>query len=219
MTAFFLAGLPISSNGIVTIIFSYKKSQFLDKAPFSFSYKSNQYLPKSSQTYTRISTMSNARTNDAWRARIQQGRIYASGSFKNVWEGTYTEGPGSGQRCVAKEFKAGSVYEDHYFEEEMNIIRRSQAIVDDSDAAGVLGNNRRILLNTPSVWTSDLSEQKALVEPMIDNFEKFNSNTGWATNSGGEWAEAMQAVSHFSYHDSRGQILLCDLQGGVYRDG
>jgi hypothetical protein len=122
--------------------------------------------------------MSNARTNDAWRARTQEGRIYASGSFKNVWEGTYTEGPRSGQRCVAKEFKTGSVYEDHYFEEEMNIIRRTQVIVDDFDAAGVLGNNRRILLNTPSVWTSDLSEQKALVEPMIVNFRKVQQQHG-----------------------------------------
>ena len=29
----------------------------------------------------------------------------------------------------------------------------------------------------------------------------------------------MQALSHFSYHSSGGRYVLCDLQGGVYRDG
>lgn len=29
----------------------------------------------------------------------------------------------------------------------------------------------------------------------------------------------LQALSHYSYHVSSGQYTLCDLQGGVYRDG
>ena len=29
----------------------------------------------------------------------------------------------------------------------------------------------------------------------------------------------IQAVSHFSYHTSGGQFVLCDLQGGIYHDG
>jgi hypothetical protein len=29
----------------------------------------------------------------------------------------------------------------------------------------------------------------------------------------------MQALSHYSYHTSGGQFLVCDLQGGIYRDG
>lgn len=32
------------------------------------------------------------------------------------------------------------------------------------------------------------------------------------------WSDVMQALSHFSYHTSNGEYLLCDLQGGVYRD-
>ena len=60
---------------------------------------------------------------------------------------------------------------------------------------------------------------KSLVEPMIENFEKFNSNTGWADMTGGASSEAMQALSHFSYHNSSGQFLLCDIQGGVYSNG
>lgn len=29
----------------------------------------------------------------------------------------------------------------------------------------------------------------------------------------------MQALSHFSFHATKGQLLFCDLQGGVYKDG
>ncbi|KAH9219853.1 kinase-like domain-containing protein [Leptodontidium sp. 2 PMI_412] len=163
--------------------------------------------------------MSNSRTNNSTRASINKDAIFASGTFKNVWTGIYTAGDRSGQRCVAKEFKTGSVYEAGYFEEEMNIIRGTQRIVDDFDSAGVLGTGRRILLNTPEIWTYEMSQQKLLLEPMIENFEKFNSNTGWASVTGSEWSDAMQALSHFSYHNSNRQLLLCDLQGGVYQDG
>lgn len=162
--------------------------------------------------------MSNARTNDATRANINRNTVFASGTFKNVWLGIYTQGARRGQRCVAKEFKTGSVIEEHYFEEEMNIVQRTQEIIDDFDNAGVIGN-RRILLNTPEIWEYTDDGVLNLCEPMIHNFEKFNSNSGWASLTGSEWSEAMQALSHFSYHDSNRQFLLCDLQGGVYSDG
>jgi len=161
--------------------------------------------------------MSHSRTNNAWKATIQRDTIYASGTFKNVWQGTYTEGARKGQRCVAKEFKTGSVYEDHYFKEELEIIHHSQEIIDEFHAAGLI--NKDIMLNTPEIWQYEYTENKVLIDPMIENFEKFNSNTGWAPVTGGAWSHAMQALSHFSYHNSNGEFLLCDLQGGAYRDG
>lgn len=150
-------------------------------------------------------------------ATVNKARLFASGTFKNVYAGNYTEGARAGQECVSKEFKTGSVYEAHYFEEELNIIRHTQAVINDWHDARVI--DKRILLNTPAIWTETETGAKALVEPMIENFEKFNSNSGWAPITGGVWSEAMQALSHFSYHNSGGQLLLCDLQGGSYRDG
>ena len=50
------------------------------------------------------------------------------------------------------------------------------------------------------------------------NYAKFNSNSGWADDSL-PWPRVMQALSHFTYHISNGQCVLCDLQGGVYHDG
>ena len=52
-------------------------------------------------------------------------------------------------------------------------------------------------------------------EPFIQNYTKFNSNSGWADDST-PWPRVMQALSHFSYHITSGQFVLCDLQGGIY---
>ncbi|CAD6452533.1 f29ab76f-7bac-4ac2-b085-9c8a1e4ffa76 [Sclerotinia trifoliorum] len=166
--------------------------------------------------------MSHRRLNQSRRAEIDTSEIFASGTFKNVWAGRYTEGPRKGQACVSKEFQTGSVISEHYFEEELEIIRRTQEIVDDFHAAGII-DNRDIIVNTPSIWTYEANAGtkagvKSLVEPMIENFEKFNSNTGW-TGQDTVWNDAMQALSHFSYHDSDGGFLLCDLQGGSYSNG
>lgn len=161
--------------------------------------------------------MSYSRTNDSHSADIDKTKIFASGAFKNVWKGTYTVGSRKGQPCVAKEFKTGSVYDEHYFEEELNIIRRTQIIIDDFHAARII--DKTIFLNTPQIWTYNDDGTKTLVEPLILNFEKFNSNTGWASLTGDAWSKAMQALSHFSYHKTNGQLLLCDLQGGMYQDG
>ena len=43
-----------------------------------------------------------------------------------------------------------------------------------------------------------------LVEPYIENFMKFNSNSGKAEDV----YEVMQALSHFSYHHSEGEMCL-----------
>mmetsp|Transcript_16236 Transcript_16236/g.35102 ORF Transcript_16236/g.35102 Transcript_16236/m.35102 type:complete len:228 (-) Transcript_16236:450-1133(-) len=74
--------------------------------------------------------------------------------------------------------------------------------------------------NIPEVWTFDhlpcqptFSRKKILQEPFIHNYQKFNSSTGWADNET-PWPRVMQALSHFSYHVSAGQFVLCDLQGG-----
>ncbi|KAI0201226.1 kinase-like domain-containing protein [Astrocystis sublimbata] len=157
-------------------------------------------------------TMTSSRANKASSADVFKGRLLASGTFKNVYAGKYSGGPIAGQPCVAKEFKTGSVYEERYFEEEMNIIKLTQKVIDEWNTACII--NKKVLLNTPQIWTFKFSGAKALVEPMIDNFEKFNSNTGWAPVTGGVWSEAMQALSHFSYDNSGGELLLCDIQGG-----
>jgi len=76
-------------------------------------------------------------------------------------------------------------------------------------------------VNRASVWTgrtADIKGEKFLVEPYIEHWQKWNSNTGWALRDD-TWSDVMQALSHFSYHTLGGHLVLCDLQGGIYKDG
>lgn len=54
------------------------------------------------------------------------------------------------------------------------------------------------------------SDIKYLVEPLIRNFTKFTSNGGWiASKDGMGWTVlAMEAFYHFSYHCSRGHMMV-----------
>lgn len=98
----------------------------------------------------------------------------------------------------------------------MEVVEKATEIVSAYNALGLI--DKKIIINQPQIWHFEEDKQLNLVEPMIDNFEKFNSNTGWAQKST-PWGQVMQALTHFSYHQSSGQFTLCDLQGGVYSDG
>jgi hypothetical protein len=54
-----------------------------------------------------------------------------------------------------------------------------------------------------------------MVEPLIRNFVKYTSNNGWiASEDEVGWSvEVMEAFSHYTYHRSGGQMIVCDLQG------
>jgi len=148
-------------------------------------------------------------------------RPFARGSFKKCHRGTYKNGERRGEKCVVKEFNDGSVYEGYYFRTELQVVNQTIEIVENFNNARVLGRNMTVLVNKPLIGTGLGSIQgvKCMVEPYIENFEKFNSNSGWVNPNSGEWGDAIQALSHFSYHYTNGRYLLCDLQGGTYRNG
>lgn len=108
-----------------------------------------------------------------------------------------------------------------YFNNELKVVAKALAIINQFNKDGVI--TKDIWLNQPAVCT-DCSESrkkgtKCLIEPMIANFKKFNSNTGWTPNESSPWIEVMQALSHYSYHSTNWKLLFCDLQGGIYKDG
>lgn len=145
---------------------------------------------------------------------------FASGTFRWVAKGKYTNGPRKGEKCVCKWFKSGVVYEDAYYEKDVKAIEKAIDIVREFNNSGLI--EEHVQLNKADVWTfregSKWDGHKVLQEPFIRRWQKFNSNTGWVNGKEG-WAEKMQALSHFSYHISQGHYLLCDLQGGVTETG
>lgn len=160
-----------------------------------------------------------ARTNQSSDARLDNlDRPFAQGTFRWVSKGRYTSGPREGTACVAKWFKDGGVLSSEFYSEDIKAVSKAIEIVDAFNRGGFI--NKAITVNQCQVWSLENGKRKGeklLVEPYIKNFEKWNSNSGWADTST-PWNRVMQALSHFSYHISNGQFVLCDLQGGVYSD-
>jgi len=59
----------------------------------------------------------------------------------------------------------------------------------------------------------DIGNHRDMVEPLIRYFTKFTSNNGWIADNEGWQGLAMEAFTHFTYHRSGGQLIVCDLQG------
>eukprot|EP00440_Ansanella_granifera_P046868 gb/GFBE01050749.1/.p1 GENE.gb/GFBE01050749.1/~~gb/GFBE01050749.1/.p1 ORF type:complete len:322 (+),score=74.14 gb/GFBE01050749.1/:1-966(+) len=155
----------------------------------------------------------NAPDNGASQAQFDTSP-FAEGAFRQVYKGTYFEGPRKGEHCVMKEFKTGCVYEDRFFQEDILAVKKAGEFIEKFNDEGVV--SKPVYLNEPEVWSGTggrIAGHKILVEPMIfGEYFRFNSNTGHATPD----TATMQALSHFSYHMSGGKHLLCDLQGGRY---
>ncbi|KAF5009300.1 hypothetical protein FDECE_4470 [Fusarium decemcellulare] len=145
---------------------------------------------------------------------------FAEGAFRWVARGKYTSGPRQGQACVVKWFKTGAVFADKYFALDIKAIDKALEIVNRFNQLNIV--DKAVKINVAQVWyfTDDADDewagQRHLCEPFIQNYQKFNSNTGWNDDSRA-WGEVMQALSHFSYYMSGGNYVLCDLQGGIYQ--
>lgn len=165
-----------------------------------------------------------ARRNNSSRATFQSYDLdnpFESGTFRWVAKGEYTIGDRAGEPCVCKWFKSGTTLEEQFYADDIKAVDRALKLIEEFNSRGIV--DKSVILNIPQVWTFDhesgsMANTKVLQEPFIANYQKFNSNSGWA-DDGTPWPRVMQALSHFSYHISSGHYVLCDLQGGVYRDG
>jgi hypothetical protein len=163
-----------------------------------------------------------ARENNSHSATFTEYDLcnpFASGSFRWVAKGTYDAGERSGEQTVCKWFKTGGVIETSFYQLDLKAMEKSMDLIRAWNAEGLI--DRLVRLNRPEVWTFSAGSregQKILQEPFVHNYQKFNSNTGWSDDEL-PWPRVMQALSHYSYHKSGGQFVLCDLQGGVYHDG
>ncbi|KMP10249.1 hypothetical protein CIRG_09930 [Coccidioides immitis RMSCC 2394] len=175
----------------------------------------DRHLPQSSYTTNQY--------NISTRATVPHDALdnpFAQGAFRWVAKGKYTSGPRSGQACVIKWFKTGAVFSDDYFTLDIKAIDKALEIVNRFNQLDII--TKVVKINIAAVWVfeDDASDkwagQNNLCEPFIQNYQKFNSNSGWNDGSQG-WGKVMQALSHFSYHLSGGNYVLCDLQGGVYQ--
>jgi hypothetical protein len=137
---------------------------------------------------------------------------WQSGSFRNVYRARYCGGPRHGQYAVVKMFQSDhKSNEDWLNSSEEKVTEKAISLVSKFNEKGIIGD--RIMVNECAIWDGDR------VEPFIHHYRKFNSNSGWASRDSSQLNRVMQALSHFTYHVSGGNFLLCDLQGGAINGG
>lgn len=167
-----------------------------------------------------------ARCNESSFATFTQEALsfpFAEGAFRWAAMGIYTDGARKGQHCVCKWFKDGHTDNDEFYDLDIKAMYKALELVE-------LWNNEQFIdqlikVNIPEVWVFGAGDEwaglKALQEPFIEGYQKFNSNTGWnqpVDQPSASWSQVLQALSHFTYHISNEQFLLCDLQGGIYNN-
>lgn len=184
---------------------------------------------------------------------------FAEGFLRHVRKG-FAAG---GKRYVCKYFKLGGLlgnqrYEGVYYNSEIKVGNKAQEIVqlwtthkqlsrEDFHLGHSFTVHMNVIVFKPKLGRFIASDDDASASgvvrlmggqmyalwPWLENWEKFNSNTGWTSlqplqqgedimhenNPTSDYHKIMQALSHFSYHVSNGEHLLCDLQGSVYFDG
>ncbi len=148
------------------------------------------------------------RRNNSESVTCDPCRIIGTGTFKKVCLATYNDGVRRGSLAAVKHFKFPSVIEQSYFDHKMNIIKVSAALIDGFNKLGCLDKSVSISLNEPQIWWDLETRETCLIEPFIVNYEKYNSNTGWVNPDSKPWNSAMQALSHFSYHITKGNSFI-----------
>jgi Alpha-kinase family len=159
-----------------------------------------------------MSHSSAARTNLTSNQVKIGNRKLGEGVFRVCVEGTFIGGRRNQQEAACKRFKPQyrALGEEFYA---IDFSIADQAIVVAEQWNSFCDQGKEILISRGSLHSSNSGIQY-LVEPLIRNYEKFTSNSGWIGDSDNNWeVRCVEAFCHFSYHATGGSLLVCDIQG------
>ncbi|CAJ1968339.1 unnamed protein product [Cylindrotheca closterium] len=159
-----------------------------------------------------------ARTNLTFKDVDISREKLGEGSFRECYEGIYIGGHRNTQDAACKRFKsqyAASIEQEFFAQDEFKI---SESAIHMAECWNEFcDKNKKIIMSQGSVYEQD--GRKYLIEPLIRDFTKFNSNSGWIGDAASEWqVRCMEAFTHFTYHKSGGQSIVCDIQGRYRKD-
>jgi hypothetical protein len=154
-----------------------------------------------------------SRTNlTSQRVSIDTRRVLGTGQFRIAYPGTYIGGNRNQQEAVCKTFnRKYKALETEFYATDFQVA--DETIFYAEEWNKICEYSKEILVTKGNVMK--LNGTNYLVEPLIRYFTKYTSNNGWVANENEEgWAVlAMEAFSHYTYHKSGGQMIVCDLQG------
>lgn len=149
---------------------------------------------------------------------------FAEGSLREVHMGEVTSGTfggvGVGGKVVVKHmkrewFKRGlriteaDVHMQDVAREMAKNFNRQQKLRLEGATIKILRSELGISQRNGAPHQTQVDGQTGAVEPFIKGtYEKFNSNNGWSSGDA-----VMDFFSHWTYADSDGEMLVCDLQG------
>lgn len=118
------------------------------------------------------------RENKSNRGEVSLHSYIATGSFKNVAKGLYTEGERKGQSLVAKTFKSRSVFASEYFDKEMLVIKQALILIESWNKSKII--DKIIRLNQSEIWHQvHPPHEYCLIEVtiIINSIMKFHFNS------------------------------------------
>ena len=157
------------------------------------------------------SLSSAARTNlTSQSVSLDRSQILGEGAFRMAYAGTYIGGNRNQQEAVCKCFKKKYLpLEKEFFKHDYFVADKAIGFAEDWNQ--FCEDDEEILVTKGDI--KKIGNTRYLVEPLIRYFTKFTSNNGWISEDTGWTVKAMEAYSHFTYHRSGGQMIVCDLQG------
>lgn len=152
-----------------------------------------------------------ARTNlSSTSVSVDYNSVLGGGAFRIVYSGTYVGGNRNQQEAACKFFKDQyKNLESEYYQFDFKIADRAIQLAEIWN--GFCDSNRSIQISRGTVHTVSYGSDQLLVEPLITPYIKFTSNNGWISDDPA--GLALEAFCHFTYHQSGGSGIVCDLQG------
>ena len=151
---------------------------------------------------------------------ITHDKPFSEGACRYAYHALYTKFHSyqpHGKRAVVKKLKDFTCWQRENWDQELKLAAKAKDLVDLWNTTKSIG--KRYVIHVPEVVRialssgigGDFSEGEWItVEPYIEgNYEKWNSNSGWF----GDEKISVHAFCHWTYHESGGNLLLCDAQG------
>ena len=117
-----------------------------------------------------------------------------------------------GTEIVVKTFKQGYAQNKHDWSTDIVIAKKAQELAEQFNT--LLNTNRPINFRNPTKVTctgGEMQGETLIAEPYLyGTFTKWISNAGWISH---EQTGSLPAFAHWTWVQTNGQLLVCDLQG------
>mmetsp|Transcript_18567 Transcript_18567/g.45988 ORF Transcript_18567/g.45988 Transcript_18567/m.45988 type:complete len:294 (+) Transcript_18567:211-1092(+) len=157
-----------------------------------------------------MSNSSAARTNLTSNNVNVTNYKLGEGAFRECYQGIYVGGNRNKQVAACKRFKSQYArIENEFFAQDFQIADKTIDMAESWNEICTYG--KEIMVSRGTVHTK--GGRKYMVEPLIRDYDKFTSNSGWIGNTSDWKVRCMEAFTHYTYHKTGGQMIVCDIQG------